>query len=230
MWIAPLSVPNLSSFDDDMDYTNLHFVLAGPGHSGSTWLGHTLRSPNEIFVTHEINYLTWSHEVSALDPYFANAKGARILGEYSNNYFSWLGIPEQLSRLNPRLKIIIMVRDPVQKLISNYLHDLRWGILPRYITLKIAILPNYFERRYIYDSDYLLNIIHWLEYFPASQIYLFRSPADTGTATQVPDLLRFLGAQDHAAVSHIPAINRAILPLFPPMHRHATFGKSGFSK
>jgi hypothetical protein len=59
-----------------------------------------------------------------LDHFFGEANGATILGEHFNNYFSWDGIPEQLHKLNSDLKIIIMVRNPVQKLISNYLHDI----------------------------------------------------------------------------------------------------------
>ena len=191
-----------------MTYDDLQFVLAGPGHSASTWLGHTLRATNEVFVTHEINYLTWSKQTSLLDPYFHNVGSARILGEHSNNYFSWGGIPEMLHGLNPDLKIIIVVRDPVNKLISNYLHDIRWGILPRYVTLKIAILPNYFEKRYVHNSDYPLNLSRWLDHFPASQIYLFRSPADNPQSDQVPDLLRFLGASDCSHPGCIPVINR----------------------
>jgi len=122
-----------------------------------------------------------------------------------------------------------MVRDPVQKLISNYLHDIRWGILPRYVTLEMALLPNYFERRYVHDSDYALNIVRWLKFFPASKLYLFRSPADNKRRDQVPDLIQFLGG-DPTPAPELDPMNKAVLPYFPQMHRHAKFGKPGIAK
>jgi hypothetical protein len=212
-----------------LDYSDLQFILAGPGHSGSTWLGHVLRKTPHIYVTPEINYLTWTKSEHSLDEFFTEANGAEILGEHSNNYFSWDGIPEQLQQLNRDLKIIIMVRDPVEKLVSFYLHDIRWGILPHYVPLEIAVLPNYFERRYIHDSDYALNVARWLAFFPASSLYLFRSPADTKSGDQVPDLVEFLGG-DRASAPKLGPMNKAVLPYFPQMHRHATFGKPGIAK
>ena len=173
------------------------------------------------------NYLTWTKSHYSLDQFFEGTNGATILGEHSNNYFSWDGIPEQLYELNSDLKI--MVRDPVQKLISNYLHDIRWGILPRYVSLEVALLPNYFERRYVHDSDYALNIIRWLKFFPANNVYLFRSPADTKLRDQVPDLIQFLGG-DPTSAPKLDPMNKAVLPYFPQMHRHATFGEPGTAK
>jgi hypothetical protein len=212
-----------------LNYSDLQFVLAGPGHSGSTWLGHVIRATRNIYVTHEINYLTWTKSHHSLDHFFEETNGATILGEHSNNYFSWDGIPEQLRKLNGGLKIIIMVRNPVQKLISNYLHDIRWGILPRYVSLEMALLPNYFERRYVHDSDYALNIISWLKFFPANNLYLFRSPADTRSCDQLPDLIRFLGG-DPSSAPELGPMNEAVLPYFPQMHRRAEFGEPGIAK
>ncbi len=215
---------------DPVDHSDLTFVLAGPGHSGSTWLGHALRATGEIYITHEINYLTWTKKREPLDRFFLDVQGARILGEHSNNYFSWDGIPEQLCKLNSDLKIIIMVRDPVQKLISNYLHDIRWGILPRYVSLEIAILPNYFERRYVHDSDYVLNIKKWLGFFPAKNIYLFRSPADTKSGSQLSHLLQFLGANEKVCEPDMRKVNQTVIPYFPQVHRHAKFGEPGIAR
>jgi hypothetical protein len=210
-----------------MNYGDLGFVLAGPGHSGSTWLGHALRAHPGIFVTHEINFLTWTDQFAALDGFFATRHSEdKILGEHSNTYFSWEGIPEKLSVLNPALKIVFLVRDPVRKTISNYMHDRRWGILPSYITLEISILPNYFERRYIIDSDYVLNLRRWLDWFPANQVYLFRSMADQPKRGQFSDLVHFLGGEPHSEPA-VDVMNRNFVPMFPQLHRNATFGPEG---
>ena len=159
-----------------MNYSDLQFILAGPGHSGSTWLGHVIRATRSIYVTHEINYLTWTKSHYSLDQFFEQTNGATILGEHSNNYFSWDGIPEQLYELNSDLKIIIMVRDPVQKLISNYLHDIRWGILPRYVPLEVALLPNYFERRYVHDFGLRAEHYQVAEIFSGEQGLSIQKP------------------------------------------------------
>ena len=88
-----------------LNYSDLQFVLAGPGHSGSTWLGHVIRATRNVYVTHEINYLTWTKSHHSLDHFFEETNGATILGEHSNNYFSRDGIPEQLpTSLRPRTK------------------------------------------------------------------------------------------------------------------------------
>jgi hypothetical protein len=106
------------------------------------------------------------------------------------------------------------------------MHDRRWGILPHYVTLRIAILPNFFERRYIHDSEYALNVRRWLDWFPPQQIYLVRSQADNPADGQFADLVHFLGAEPGPAPV-LGVVNQNILPRFPQLHRHATFGAAG---
>lgn len=207
-----------------MDYRNLSFVIVGPGHTGSTWLEHLLRATEGVFVTQEINYLTWTNRFSSLGDHFRhNAEGSSALGEHSNNYFATEWIPESIYKINPRMKIVISVRNPVKRVLSNYRHDRRWGILPPYISLSMAILPQFFWHRYINTSNYTHHIQRWLDWFSPTQIYLFRSPADIGTQPdQARDLVHFLGADRPGRLPDV--VNEGRLPLFPQLHRHATYG------
>ena len=46
---------------------------------------------------------------------------------------------------------------------------------------------------------------------------------------QVPDLIKFLGG-DPTSAPKLDPMNKALIPYFPQMHRHAKFGEPGIAK
>lgn len=124
-----------------------HFILAGSPKCGSTSLFYYLAEHPDIFMSpqKEIHYFS-SEILNALDQgandkrvnafhistyedyidQFKLAKPSQIIGEVSPSYVNYpdITIPKIKEHLgNP--KIIMLIRDPVKRAYSNYLHLLR---------------------------------------------------------------------------------------------------------
>jgi len=221
--------------ESTLNYNDIHLVLVGPGKAGTTWLAQCLRDHPEVFITIETNYLAdYIHlGIEYWRSRFDYRSGdEKLLGEHSNWYFSYENIPKKLAELNPNLKILICVRDPVDRILSAYRHDLRWGTLGRHISLSESIQENLFYNRYVTPSRYSRNIKNYLKHFPAEQIYLFASPArGEDTQPRLQDLFNFLDIgnsqdrEDPIIPSASRIINRSVFPLDSRLHRTATFSE-----
>ena len=53
-------------------------------------------------------------------PFFAHCEGARVRGEGTPIYLYFSEIAGELARYNPALKLIVLLRDPVERAISHY--------------------------------------------------------------------------------------------------------------
>jgi len=117
----------MSSSDFKVD-----FIGIGSGKCGSTWFYDNLVKHPEICDTNlkELNYfsdLYDEHPFRWYESQFAGCDGCPFKGEFSVTY---LGHPLAAARIRahfPDAKIIALVRDPVKRTFSNYLHSVRKG-------------------------------------------------------------------------------------------------------
>ena len=123
-----------------------NFIISGFPKCGSTSLHYYVDAHPEIFMPKqkELHYFTQSDisklnkgpgdleakksQVKSLESYFKMFEGAankKIIGETSPSYINY---PNSLKKINKQLdnpKIIILLRDPIKRAYSNYLHLLR---------------------------------------------------------------------------------------------------------
>ncbi len=59
---------------------------------------------------------------------FIGAQGSKIIGEASPSYLSDLDAARRIKKASPDAKIIIILRDPIERAYSHYLMDVRLGI------------------------------------------------------------------------------------------------------
>ncbi|MCA9913044.1 MAG: sulfotransferase domain-containing protein [Anaerolineae bacterium] len=104
--------------------------------------------------------------------------------------------PERVAQFNPDMKLIALLRDPVERTISHYFHNQRRDPEREPLSLMEAIqqepqrlageearirsIPDYpalNHRRYSYvgRSLYVEQIKRWRQYFPAEQLLILRS-------------------------------------------------------
>lgn len=139
------------------------FIGIGAGKCGSTWLFANVVKHPEICDKNlkELNYfsdLYTEHPFEWYEGQFRKCGGNRLKGEFSVTY---LGHPEAAGRIYkhyPEVKLLAIIRNPVKRTFSNYLHSLRKGDLPAGYPFSeyIADEKNLLTSRYVdFFSEYL---------------------------------------------------------------------------
>jgi len=110
---------------------NMACIGVGAGKSGTTWLFDQIQSHPEISSKNpkEINYFSRHYKDKGLDWYvdhFDDSESYRLC-EFSVEYLITPGTAERIhSTLGP-VKILAVLRNPVDRLYSDFLHSIRKG-------------------------------------------------------------------------------------------------------
>jgi hypothetical protein len=113
------------------------FIIAGAPRSGTTWLyllaqRHPQLAMAEPMVPEPKFFLVDERWQQGVDYYstkwFDPLPAGRILGEKSTNYLEAPEVAERISRVLPGVKLIFLLRDPVDRAYSNYLWSRQNGL------------------------------------------------------------------------------------------------------
>ena len=141
-----------------------------------------------------------------IDWYAENfTKGSPVRGESSPWYTTYpirVGIPDRMHALIPEAKLIYVVRDPVERIISNYQHHLASGKETRSLddamesTLENGPAPPR-SHFYMERSSYFLQISQFLEYYGRDQLLLLsQERLLEDCASTLRRVFRFLGVDE----------------------------------
>jgi hypothetical protein len=177
------------------------FLVIGAAKSGTTTLFSDLGSHRDVFfpVVKEPSDLT-SDKVLAPDGLaayarlFADARPGQVRGEASTPYTArpqFDGAAERARRLlGPDLKLIYLVRDPIDRLLSDHRYSVQIGkAMSPDINVAIRETP-----RLVHMSRYAYQLAPWLEHFGREQLRVVafeRYVQDRAAA--VTELFDFLG-------------------------------------
>ena len=119
-----------------------NLFIVGPPKTGTTSLYSYLELVPEIFMSknkephyfaqHHFSKRKFFYQISDKKKYlklFENAKNEKIIGEASTSYFGDPLAPELIQKVSPDAYIIISLRDPVERIYSNYLQGFSMGTL-----------------------------------------------------------------------------------------------------
>lgn len=98
-----------------------------------------------------------------------------VAGEVSTEYTKhpvMPGVPERMARVVPEARLIYLVRHPIKRIISQYLHMIDIGTEQLDIDATLSG-PN--AHRYIDISRYAWQLDQFLPYYPTERILLVRS-------------------------------------------------------
>jgi Sulfotransferase domain len=151
-----------------------NLVTIGAMKCGTTSLHEYLSYHPQIFMSDRkeldffVEKFNWSKGV---DWYRSNFNAsADILGESSPNYTKchlFEKVPDRMYRIIPEAKLIYVVRDPISRLVSHYIHAVARGRENRSID---EILDNPQENNYIQTSLYFMQVERYLEYYSPDSI------------------------------------------------------------
>ena len=125
----------------------------------------------------------------------------KITIEKSPSYFVTPSVPERLHSVSPGTKVILVVRDPIERTISDYIQLFNPERIGKHRSFDDVVLdgPNHINDRaqVIRVSCYDLHIVHWLKYFPLEQIHIVNGDAlIKNPAQEMIRLQKYLGVSD----------------------------------
>jgi hypothetical protein len=155
------------------------FLIIGTMKGGTTSLYHYLSAHPEVFMspTKELHYFVAEKNLSRgigwYRQQFDAAGDAKAVGEASPDYTKYplyQGVPERIASLMPTVRLVYVVRNPLERIRSHYLHDLARGRERR--PIGDAVPGN---EHYLAPSRYALQIERYLEHLPREQLLVLTS-------------------------------------------------------
>lgn len=178
-----------------------NFMIVGAMKAATTTLAALIGEHPQGFMTDpkEPGFFAVAEPTSAArDRYrslFDAAGSAVAVGEASTHYTKApqiRGVPRRLARTLPELRIVYLVRDPVERIRSMYLHQV--GQRRERRPLRDAVFA---DSRYLDYSRYGYQMDRYLEWFPREQILVLRAEdLATDPVTTLSTVAEFLGIDD----------------------------------
>jgi hypothetical protein len=210
------------------------FLIIGAQKCGTTWLHQHLRQHPGVFMPAEKELEFFSYQGHLADPgfpayleHFPEAGQAHAVGEATASYFwtntnsNWGGLPQGFQTEIPKtvqqhlgheLKLIVTLRNPVDRAVSAYLH---------YLAMGEITLDTKFEEAMTYGGIvdmgfYARHLRNWLEYYPLKQIKVLIMESDIRArpVETLLDICRFLGVSEHGFSAEVVQ-----KPVYPGTHR-----------
>lgn len=190
-----------------------HFFIAGAQRSGTTYLHHQCANHPQIEmalpVRPEPKYFInqWNTESTAeryFARYFGNKTGATVYGEKSTSYIEIESVVQRISALIPDAKIVFVLRNPVERAISNYRFSVKHGVEQASLT---EAMYNEDQRRHNYDPTkisvspfaylqrgrYIDYIRMYERYVDPERIHIMIYEQMTNDVRVIQELYAFLG-------------------------------------
>ncbi len=147
-----------------------------------------------------------------LDQYlrlFSKSVNAKAVGESSVSYLFSTVAAKEIFEFNPDSKIIIILRNPVERAFSAYKMDLGIGRIKMSFSEAVKSTPRYLERGLYYHQ-----LQRYFDVFPQENIrvYLFDDLKDTKNI--MSDLSLFLGLNDEFNISTEKVSNASMSPKY----------------
>jgi hypothetical protein len=186
---------------------NVDFAIIGAQKSASTFVQRRVQGHPDVFLPagelatfEDPDYASFNDESFAA--HFAPGCGAQAVGLKRPNYLHRPEVPARLHRHLPNAKLIAVLRDPIQRAVSAYFHQVRHGFAPAkdVNTGLRAILEGHWEKRYPRTSEVILfglyhaQLERYLSYYDRNQIFLatYRAVKEQPQTT-MQSIYRFIG-------------------------------------
>ncbi|WP_293059199.1 sulfotransferase domain-containing protein [Okeania sp. SIO2B3] len=186
------------NIDHSINYQNPHFLIIGAQKCGTNSLYNYLVQHPLIAASlqHEIHYfdLNFDRDLKWYQSQFPQLESGIITGESSPYYLFHPLVPQRIFDIYPQMKLIILLRNPAERAISHYYHEVRLGT--EKLTLKEAIAAeqtrlkgevekiiqtgtyysfNHQHYTYLARGKYIEQLQNWMNIFPKEQFLILKS-------------------------------------------------------
>jgi hypothetical protein len=161
------------------------FLIIGAAKSGTTALHGYLRRHPDIAMSRpkELQFFVaeknWGEGVAWYEEHFAAAidrpEPPLAIGESSPDYSRCTvhaGVPERIASVIPDVRLVYLVRHPLERIRSAYQHAVAHGAERRPIDEAVREVPHYVD-----DSRYAMQLDRYLEVFDRSRLLVLGNGA-----------------------------------------------------
>ncbi len=178
----------------------LDFLIIGAPKCGTTSLYYYLKwHPNILHTRKQVSFFdrNFSKGILWYGMCLGRIKKKKLVSESTPHYLFHPLVPQRVAQLFPDIKIIILLRNPVERAFSNYRMNLRQHretldfeqainhevqVIKR-IEEKILIDKRYEDfgyfsyrsRSYCARGMYIYHIKYWMQFFPKEQFLIIKS-------------------------------------------------------
>ncbi|WP_404362237.1 sulfotransferase family protein [Marinobacter sp.] len=194
-----------------------NFIVIGAARSGTTSLFQYLDPHPEVFMSQvkELNFFSnekyWNKGFKWYESQFAGAdQRTQAIGEASTSYTKAPFTQDVVKRIHdykPDMKLIYVVRDPIDRYISHYMKRVQTGIETRTFDQTLENLEN---EACAWQGRYHYQIQNYLERFPRDQLLVISMASmKTSPKLVMEDVYNFLGLQTLGTISGLDAVHNA---------------------
>lgn len=173
-----------------------HFIGIGAQKCASSWLYDILADHPDVCVSEqkELDFFSYRYENGYrwYEQHFDLNLDASIAGEISPSYFHEASVPQRLSVYRPDARILVSLRDPVERALSQHRHMVRIGMVDGPdLSFESALQTN---PSYLEQGFYAAHLSRWLARFPREQMHiLLMDDIRQDAAAAAREVYRFLG-------------------------------------
>jgi hypothetical protein len=178
-----------------------NLIVIGALKCGTTSLHYYLNLHPQISMSSrkELNFFieerNWSKGVPWYRSHFR--ENTEIHGESSPGYTAFprfRGVPERMASLIPDAKLLYVVRDPIERIVSHYVQSQAAGHESRGLP---EALSDFSTNYYIKCSQYGMQMERYLNYFPPSNILVVQAEELAfQRAATLKTIFHFFGVED----------------------------------
>lgn len=197
----------------------LDFVCVGPQRTGTSWLHQVLQHHSQLCLPQDVKETMFFDQhyeqgLSWYADYFSHCScdGQQRRGEIAPTYFDIPVVPSRIQQINPNCKILINLRNPINRALSGYHHHLGKGRVSGSFSEAVSQMPRIVEA-----GRYAQHVSRWLDQFGADQVtFVLLDDIESCPEIVLRQIYQFL------AVSEIPMpqigkekFGAATMPKFP---------------
>ena len=197
------------------------FLGLGTQKGGTTTLHRLLEQHPDVYLPacKEVHFFDQNHDEGEgwYRNHFANAEPHQRCGEITPFYLFHPDVPGRIHNLLPKARLIVLLRDPVERAISQVFHAQRLGFEPLPIDQALAAEqdrlatwdPYSFQKHsYLSRSRYLEQLDRYEALFPREQLLILRSEDLFSTPERIwQKLLSFLELKPMNRPGTLPRAN-----------------------
>jgi len=169
------------------------FIAVGPQRTGTTWL-HEVMAPHlglprgtketDFFLSNYSKGIEWYRD------FFRSYPPGMMLGEVDPNYFGEEIARERIANDLPRAKIIVSLRDPIERAYSSY------RVMRRDAWTRVGFEETVAKNRIIRESSrYAHHLMNWQRSFGKDRVLVcFYDDLEQSPQTFLDQISDFIGA------------------------------------